>query len=180
MFNCLDKYGIPAPDEGSEIWLLMVRRVEGYPSAVQAFAVAASHGMEATCVQISPFTLSTSLRTVSDEDATLMGPLYLRRLMRFHMQRQSDLNSTIEAPPERHQPTSDCSEANQMDVKQKWELVSTDVVLRPTAPAISALELREMFGGVAKDCACEQCARNIHRRVDEVVEAWQGGVLTML
>ncbi|KAG8878323.1 hypothetical protein FRB97_002619, partial [Tulasnella sp. 331] len=149
--NGLDKYGIPAPDERSEIWPLMAEQAKGHPNATRAFSIAASHNMDTTCVQISPFTLSTSLRTLSEEDATLMGPLYLRRLMRFHMQRQSALKSVIEAPPEGHPPTADCSDANQMDVKQKWELVCTDLMVLPTPQALSALELKEMFEEAEKN-----------------------------
>lgn len=178
-FDCLEKYGIRAPDKTSDIWSVMVKQAEGHPNAIRAFAIAASHGMDAVCVQISPSTLSQSLRLISEEDATLMGPLYLRRLLRFHMQRQATLKSAIEVPPARHPPTAECSEAHQLDVRQRWELVCTDVVVQPAPQALSAHELRDRFGDVARDATCGQCIHNIQKRVQEVVEAWQSGELTM-
>ncbi|KAG9010040.1 hypothetical protein FRB94_011017 [Tulasnella sp. JGI-2019a] len=173
-FDCLEKYSLSAPDEASDVWLQMVKKAEAHHDVIRAFAVAASCGMDRICVQISPFTLSTPLREVSQKEAMLMGPLYLRRLLRFHMQKQTALKSAIRAPPAVHPPTPTCSEGDQLRVRQRWELVGSDVMIRPTPQSVSQAELRSMFENIATGNGCQQCVANILKRVQEVVEAWQG------
>lgn len=170
-FVSLDKYGIPAPSDSSDVWSLVLHYAQAHP--IPAFALAAGRNIDWLCVKISPYTLSVLLDTVTEADALTMGPVYLRRLFLLHLGRRDALKRVIERPPATHHPTPGCTMDDQTDVVRSWDTVVADLVLRPMPHNTQVEELRDGFVAVAQRRTCGLCVSNIRFRVIEAIRDWQ-------
>jgi len=171
--GCLNKYGIALPPNiSNDVWSSVVNYAQ-HVDPIRAFAIAAHYSIEELCVKLSPYTLTVSLNTISEEAAETMGPSYLRRLLLLHMGRRDSLKGLIDKPPLGHAPTAECTTVDQIGVAQAWELAVTDAVLKQMAQALTPEQLQQILVGAMPTRACRLCNEDIQGRTEEAVKAWQ-------
>ncbi len=105
----LSKYGVPLSKYLSPSSLLYQHLLAQSPSSpVEVYACAAEHNLHDLAVQVSPHLLSFPLCNLSDDDATRMGPVYLKKMFFQHLGRVDALKRLLLPPPEGHPPTMEC------------------------------------------------------------------------
>jgi len=91
---------------------------------LELFALASQHDLEDLAIATSPYLLSFSLSTISDEMAKQMGPIYLKRLFFMHLGRAEVLRSILLPPPYPHNPTAACGYGQQKNLTRAWTLAA--------------------------------------------------------
>lgn len=166
----LNKYGLAVPTASSEIWDVVLQHAHGHP--IRVYAIAAANGIDSVCVAASQYTLGLTIYAISEADAVLMGPRYLRRLVFLHVGRRDALQRIIYPPPDRHTPGQECSSPNQDAVVGSWALAVADILTRPAPHSIQVNALIEVFGPLALGTACQTCQGHLRSRTHDVVQRW--------
>ncbi|OJT09044.1 hypothetical protein TRAPUB_69 [Trametes pubescens] len=91
---------------------------------INAYALAAAHDLYDLAVPVSSHLLSFVLHTLTDEAATRIGPVYLKRLFFLHLGRLEALKRLLLPPPHPHSPTADCDFTEQKKLTRAWALAS--------------------------------------------------------
>jgi len=160
----LPKYGLPAPDEASEIWVSLLAHAPEHPYRV--YAIGAANAPDLVCARASSFTLGLSLGFLTEADALTMGPIYLRRLSFLHAGRVQALKRIISPLPDQH---GDCELG---DLPLAWNEAVGQILLSPQLPNISVPILFTTFGPLVGTSECPQCNANIQARVTTLCEEW--------
>lgn len=142
-------------------------------SPFQVFAIAACHGMEAFCVVASEYALRLTPSDITEEQASLMGPIYLRRLMFMFLGRRQACLRVCSTPPHQHQPTVRCSLALQQSVVTAWRAATGVVATDPLPHNISPKALMANYADIVSRTTCEMCQDSIRGRVQEMGLAWR-------
>jgi hypothetical protein len=99
---------------------LILSRAPLHP--IEFYAIAAEHNLYDLAVAISPHLMSFNLATLSDEVATQIGPIYLKRLFFMHLGRNEALKRLLFTPPALHGPTPQCNFPEQKKLTRAWAL----------------------------------------------------------
>lgn len=167
---CLSKYGIPMPDGDSDVWGLILRHAPLHP--MRAYALGAAYGLDSVCVLASPHTLGVSLSTLTDGEVSLMGAIYLRRLMFLHMGRRDALKRVVARTPAQHAPTVACSLMDQVAITRMWNAAVADV-LTITMPQNAAPDtLIGLLSPILRSTDCLFCGDIVQRRIARVGSDW--------
>ncbi|KAG9003409.1 hypothetical protein FRB94_003117 [Tulasnella sp. JGI-2019a] len=174
--SVLDQYGLSTPNETSpsEIWSLVLRHARTTDS-IQAYALAAAHSMDKVCIEASAHTLRAPLENITEQQANLAGPIYLRRLFLLHMSRRESLRAVMERPPIiTGQHDLRCSAVDREGVARSWALAAANVMTLKTAPqGVGGEELsKALLSEATEGRTCEQCLACIRDRISEVVHDW--------
>jgi hypothetical protein len=94
-----------------------------YP--LEVYALAARYDIFDVAETTSSHLLSHSLEKISDEMATRMGAVYLKRLLCLHVSRFIALKNIILVPPFPHPPTTACGFENQRKLTRAWAMVAS-------------------------------------------------------
>ncbi|KAL0955467.1 hypothetical protein HGRIS_001709 [Hohenbuehelia grisea] len=137
------------------------------------YSLAAHHNLHALAVATSEHLLSTPLHSVTDQAATRMGPIYLKKLAFLHLGRAEALKRIVEAPPPVHAPTRLCGADEQQRLSRAWMLavayLSWDA--RADVP-VSMLDSALRTLGDHLDC--HLCQYNLRDRIRDVTVQWLG------
>lgn len=90
----------------------------------EIYTLAAQFDLNDIATSTSTYLLTHSLTHISDELATRMGAIYLKRLMTLHIDRFNALKSIILVPPHPHPATKACGFEEQRRLTRAWALVS--------------------------------------------------------
>lgn len=176
MIHALEKYGLAMPQPTSEIWefLLQHAQRERGHTAISAYALTASLGMESLAVKLSTHTLGVSLTdSITEADALVMGPVYLRRLFFLHLGRKDALKRVITLPPIAHRVLQGCSLEDQEAVVRAWGVAVAGLLLQNTPQNTSKEELENSLGIVVRRRrSCAACYDAVKDRVAEAVAQW--------
>ncbi|KAG8963953.1 hypothetical protein FRC05_004355 [Tulasnella sp. 425] len=166
----LSKYGAPHLQTKSEIYTFLFKKIDKEP--LQVYAVAASALIEEICVAASERTLGLSLSNLSEADAILMGPLYLRRLFFLHLGRTGALQRVINAPPEGHEEGPGCSEAQRQHLGALWKAGKATLLMKEFPQNVSVQDLVLIFGALIGETRCLKCRAQIQARIGQLVQDW--------
>ncbi|KAG8684278.1 hypothetical protein FRC08_013776 [Ceratobasidium sp. 394] len=153
----------------SEIFRILVAHSKTYPLVV--YALAAGHQIEQLAVACSPNTLGVELSEVTDELASIMGPIYLRRLFFLHLGRTDALKRLLLEPPAGHPPLPTCDVENQKSLTRAWALAIAYMAVegRPdTHPAM----LNNSLSTLGEHLECPRCRESLADRIRSVVQQW--------
>jgi len=165
-------YGLPPleQDDSSDIQGALLKHAQASP--IKVYALGAAFGLEYTCVAASQHSLQRPLDGITEADALIMGPIYIRRLYRLHANLGERIRELLGAPPSGHNANNRCGEVEQLRVSNAWRLVVADVLLQSCPQGITTNELRTLFLDIRKRTDCPQCSENIQKQVSIVVEGW--------
>lgn len=133
----LSRYGVDPKTILPNTALYAVLLSHAPMSSLDLYALAAHYDLYDLAVATSPHLLSLSLCTLTDEMATRIGPVYLRRLFFLHLGRADALRRVLRAPPHTHTPTSTCGPAEQKNLATAWALTASYLTWDPRPGRLS-------------------------------------------
>jgi hypothetical protein len=156
-------------EPASELYTFVLRHAPLHP--LKAFAFAARHQLENLAVSISPYLLSYSITSISDDMAVEIGPIYLKRLLLLQHSRLARLKEIVYAPPFPHAPTPRCDFSSRKAVSRAWTLASAQVLSIEKAD-LPLADIEATLGSLAELVACPLCAEGLRERVRQVTTQW--------
>lgn len=170
--SALKRYGVSiqpfaAPD--TCLYNLVLSRAPLHP--IQSYALVAEHGLHDLAVVISPHLMSFNLASLTDEMATQMGPIYLKRLFFLHLGRNQALKRLLFTPPTLHGPTPQCNFSEQKKLTRAWALAAAYLAW-DARPDLSTGTINSILGSLHEHLNCQLCKDNLRRRVKEIIVEW--------
>lgn len=95
---------------------------------IDTYALAAKHDLADAAAAASAHLLAFQLPTITDELATRIGPIYLKRLFCLHFGRVEALKHALLQPPDAHPETVECSLAQQRCTVRAWALAAANTM----------------------------------------------------
>ncbi|KAM5543255.1 hypothetical protein V8D89_003129 [Ganoderma adspersum] len=126
--DVMAKYGLPPcrhVTPSTPLYALILGQAPVQPIAV--YALAAAYDLDDLAVPASSHLQSFAPRTLTDDLAIRMGPVYLRRLLFMHLGRLEALKRLLRASPQLHPPTLSCDFAAQKKLTRAWTLASASL-----------------------------------------------------
>jgi hypothetical protein len=170
----LPKYGLPlhthlAPQAPLTAALL----AHASTSPIDVYTLAAQYDLYHLAAAVSPQLLSFPLPSLTDDQCTRMGPIYLKRLFFLHLGRTDALKRLLLTPPRQHAPTAGCDATSQKSVTRAWALASAYLVLE-ARPDMGVGTVEAALGSLCERVGCGECRQGLVERVGEVVGMWGG------
>ncbi|KAI0073318.1 hypothetical protein K474DRAFT_1603561 [Panus rudis PR-1116 ss-1] len=109
--SVLEKYGVAVKlfiTPETPLFDLILMHIPSQENTIEIYMTAAAHDIFSLAQVVSPHLLSFQLPTLTDDMATRMGPIYLKRLFSLHMIQSRTLLQLTSVPPEGHMPTVNC------------------------------------------------------------------------
>lgn len=138
---------------------------------LDVFVLAAENTLEDLAVVTSGHLLSLQLPDITDEMAERMGPLYLARLIRLHMDRVDALKRLLLDVPKPHVDTVDCAYVEQKELARAWALATASLIweVRPDTPVSI---LRSTLGPLEQQFECTACKASLRAKVRQIILDW--------
>ena len=95
---------------------------------IETYALAAHHELEDLAVAASSHLLSYDTSRLTNELATKMGPVYLKRLFLLHQSRLHALRDILLQAPASHPATPGCLDDDQRQLTRAWALATARMV----------------------------------------------------
>lgn len=165
--NALTKYGIPPPDNSSDVWATLLAHAPETP--LRVYALGAANASDTVCSVASSHTLDTSLGLLTEGDALSAGPIYLRRLAFLHAGRMEALKRIIATVPDQHE---DCTPDTRREMVLSWKEAIALVLLEPQPQSTPVSLLITTFGPLAAQSECLRCKENVGARVKAMCQEW--------
>ncbi|CAL1707892.1 unnamed protein product [Somion occarium] len=170
--NSFPKYGIPV---GTYVALWtplyqLILSVAPY-SAIEMYALAASHDLYDLAVPISSHLLGFPLSSITDDLATRIGPVYLKRLVFLYLNRMRALKQLLLCPPRPHEATEKCDTLEQKKLTRAWALGAANLVW-DARPDLSASSIISVLSFLTDGLTCTLCHDSLQARIRELVVQW--------
>ncbi|TBU30142.1 hypothetical protein BD311DRAFT_241790 [Dichomitus squalens] len=128
--DALAVYGYPpqgyvTPSSPLSLYALILSQAPTSP--IQVYATAAAHGLHDLAVAVSSHLLSFPVHTLSDELATRIGSVYLKRLCFMQLGRVERLLRLLRALPHIHPEMERCNFVAQKRLARAWGLASASL-----------------------------------------------------
>lgn len=125
----LKRYGIPEAHFISPSTPLFTHILAETPrNPISVYLAAAENNLERLAVASSAHLHSFQLPTLTDEMANRMGPRYLQRLFRLHVERTEYLKLLLLDSPKAHEDTLQCGFVEQKMLARAWALAAANLV----------------------------------------------------
>ncbi|KDQ64281.1 hypothetical protein JAAARDRAFT_27906 [Jaapia argillacea MUCL 33604] len=138
---------------------------------IELYIFAASHSLHDLAVMTSPHLLSFSLPTLTDEMATRMGPVYLKRLFFLHLGRSDALKRLLLPPPHPHAPTPWCDYVEQKKLTRAWALAAAYLAW-DARPDLSVPTMESALSPLGDQLSCDQCRHALTERIRNLTLQW--------
>ncbi|KAJ1308660.1 hypothetical protein OPQ81_004354 [Rhizoctonia solani] len=153
----------------SDVFRLLIAHSVTHPLVV--YALAAGYRLEHLAVASSRNTLGVELSQITDDLATVMGPIYLRRLFFLHLGRADALKRLLLEPPAGHMPLPHCGLDDQKSLTRAWALAIAymTVEAKPNTPPSM---LSSSLSALGEHLECQKCRSCLDERIQTVVQQW--------
>ncbi|KAF7980663.1 hypothetical protein HWV62_37081 [Athelia sp. TMB] len=101
--------------------------------AIELYTLAAHYDMHDLAVAASSHLLAFTLSSLTDDAATRIGGVYLKRLFFMHLGRAEALRRSLLPPPYPHEPTAKCDRSAQATLTRAWSLAASSLAWDPRA-----------------------------------------------
>ncbi|KAG6812325.1 hypothetical protein H0H92_003409 [Tricholoma furcatifolium] len=168
----LSYYGIDPKESispNSHLYSLLLAHAPLYP--LETYTLAASHDLYDLAVATSSHLLSFSLPSLTDDMASAIGPVYLKRLFFLHFGRADALKRVLLSPPHPHPPTPHCDFSDQKKLTRAWALASAYLAwdARPDLPTST---LESALRPLEDHLSCQDCKQALQTRIRTLVVQW--------
>ncbi|TBU32950.1 hypothetical protein BD311DRAFT_803635 [Dichomitus squalens] len=170
--DAMADYGLPprrhiAPS--TPLYSLILGQAPVQPIVI--YALAAKHDLYDLAVPVSSHLLSFSLHTLTDEIATRIGPVYMKRLFFLHLGRLDALKRLLLPPPHPHPPTANCDFTEQKKLTRAWALASAYLAW-DARPDLSTSAMESALCPLADHLSCDVCKKSLQDRVKQLIIQW--------
>ncbi|THH05708.1 hypothetical protein EW145_g4600 [Phellinidium pouzarii] len=138
---------------------------------LELYAIASAYGLHEIAVSTSPHLLSYSLPSITDDMATRIGAVYLKKLFFLHLGRIEALKRLILTPPHPHAPTPTCDFVEQKKLTRAWALASAYITW-DVRPDMSASTIESALCPLVDHLSCDVCKVVLRDRIKDVVVQW--------
>ncbi|KAG2011314.1 hypothetical protein CC2G_011452 [Coprinopsis cinerea AmutBmut pab1-1] len=142
-------------------------------SPFRVYALAARHGLQDLAVRSSTYTLVESLEALTDDLASRMGAVYLRKILCLHMERRNVIKALLAQKPSPHQASTSCTQVDRENLGFAWVLAATSF-LADTSSDISNEELFQAFAPLGDDLQCDDCKASLKLHIQGIIYRWSG------
>lgn len=168
----LKVYGLPTRKYLASSTPLSTTLLSHAPTApLDVYAIAASHNLHELAVSTSPHLLSFSLPSLSDDQASKIGSVYLKRLFFLHLGRMDALKRLLLPPPHPHATTNECDFTEQKKLTRAWALASAYLTW-DARPDMSASSIEAALLPLCDNLACELCKTALRERIRDLIIQW--------
>lgn len=171
--SCMSKYNLSPStliQPGTPLYVYLMASYAPY-QPLKLYILAAHHTIEPLAVAASSHLLGYDLSQITDEEATSMRSIYLKRLFFMHKGRTERLKSVLVKPPSLHDLDQEgCDAAARTGVLRKWALLVTSLAW-DAKPDISPHSIQEHLRPMGDMLPCRQCQDSWkHRSVSAATE----------
>ncbi|KLO19884.1 hypothetical protein SCHPADRAFT_898455 [Schizopora paradoxa] len=173
----LKKYGVPletAAAERSFMFSAFASHCASSPSfALEVYVIGAAHApdLHALAVYASQFLLSLDLSTVSDETASALGVVYLRKLIALHFERVEQFKRQLVCLPQLHKPNVYCGASGGEALLRAWSLATT-YLSWAAAPDVPTSSIDRAMTSVMEMLTCDTCRVSLRNRFQNLKQEW--------
>jgi len=167
----LKVYGIPLKTSISETSMLHgMLSSHCQHSALRVYTLAASYApdLHHVAVYASHFLLSMKFSLITDEMATLMGPMYLLRLYTLLSGRTREFKRLLLANPHLHESLPQCDTRG---LRKVW-ILATGYLIWAAAPDLEDATMDNVKASVIDRVQCEQCKAALEQRIETLKSEW--------
>jgi hypothetical protein len=187
--SALPSYGMPLAEHVQPAMPLFKLAMAHAPFIpLQVYGLAGGFRLDGLAKAASSHLLSLQVSSVTDEQAMLVGPVYLSRLIKLHLTRMSKLRALLFVPPVPHLIPRSLVCAD--EPRHAWSLFSAALAwdIRPgtaissfrhrrqltisSAPDLSVAMMRAAMMKPENKLSCSLCRQCIHIRLEEMIEEW--------
>ncbi|EMD37600.1 hypothetical protein CERSUDRAFT_136275 [Gelatoporia subvermispora B] len=170
--HAMHKYGMPLKSLITPSTLLFSLILAQAPLApIQFYALAGAYDLDDLTVTVSSHLLAYHLSSLTDELATRMGPVYLKRLFFLHLGRMEALRRLLLMPPRPHPSSAECNFADQRSLTRAWALASAYLAWE-ARPDMSTSAMESALYSMGSRLSCPECKKSLSDRVKELVIQW--------
>lgn len=168
----MHKYGVGLRDRiapSTPLFALLMSHAPVVP--LPLYTVAAKYNLYDLAAFTSSYLHSITLSNLTDEMASEMGPVYLKRLFFLHYGRSDALKRILAAAPHPHAPTRECDFTEQKKLSRAWALASAYLAwdARPDLPN-SAIE--SALSPLGDHVSCDLCRESLRLRIKTLESQW--------
>jgi len=170
--HTLHKYGISVPKHvspGLPLYQLLLALSPVAP--IDFYSIAAAYDLYDLAVPISSHLLAFPLSSLTDEQATRIGPVYLKRMFFLHLGRVDALKRLLLPPPHPHAPTADCDFLEQKKVTRAWAL-ATAYLAWDARPDLSGSVMESALCPLVDHLTCDLCQSGLRDRIRQLIIQW--------
>ncbi|KAI0790642.1 hypothetical protein C8Q75DRAFT_95705 [Abortiporus biennis] len=138
---------------------------------MDVYVCAASHELYSLAVPVSAYLLSVQLSCITDEQATGMGVIYLKKLLMLQEHRVETLKRLLLAPPTPHIPTLDCAFVEHQQLTRAWALATASLIWE-RQPDKSLSLIQTTLASLGYQLSCEDCRAILHERIKSILTEW--------
>jgi hypothetical protein len=169
----LPKYGLSleiATATGTHVYNLIMGLAS--KSSIDTFALVCHHNLERLATDISQLLISIPIHDLNDQQCTMMGPVYLRRLVFLQVGRTERLKEILNVPPTKHEPTMSCDAVNQRrNLEAVWDDAVRELVWEVKAHTSVSL-LHTAITPAVDRVTCADCKTAIRERIKQIIVDW--------
>ncbi|KAI0641921.1 hypothetical protein C8Q79DRAFT_1013826 [Trametes meyenii] len=170
--DAMPSYGLsPAihVSPASPVFSLILAQAPVQPLVV--YALAARHDLYELAKPVSSHLLSFATEACTEETASQIGAVYLKRLYLLHLERVDALRRLLMPAPHPHPPTEDCDFVEQKRLTRAWTLTAAYLAW-DAHPDVSPSTIQSAFAPLSERLSCAQCKQSLADRVKDVVVQW--------
>ena len=130
--DALHTYGVIVRDiiaSNTPLFEILLTHAEDH--AIELYTLAAHYDMHELAVAASSHLLAFTLSSLTDDAATRIGGVYLKRLFFMHLGRAEALRRSLLPPPYPHEPTATCDRSAQATLTRAWSLAASSLAWDP-------------------------------------------------
>ncbi|KAI0352336.1 hypothetical protein OH77DRAFT_1523389 [Trametes cingulata] len=135
------------------------------------YALAARHDLYELAKPVSSHLLSFPVHAISDELASQIGAVYLKRLFLLHMERVQTLKQLLLPPPHPHPPTEQCDFVEQKKLTRAWALAAAYLAWDSRAD-LSPSAIQNALSPLADHVSCHLCKQCLAERIKHLLVQW--------
>lgn len=168
----LKVYGLPVRTFLTPSTPLSTTILAHAPTApLDVYALASAWNLNELAISASPHLLSFSLSSLTDDQASKIGSVYLKRLFFLHLGRMDALKRLLLPPPHPHPTTSECDFTEQKKLTRAWALASAYLTW-DARPDMSASSIEAALLPLCERLNCEICKTALRERIRDLIIQW--------
>ncbi|KAJ7598670.1 hypothetical protein C8J56DRAFT_848529 [Mycena floridula] len=171
--NLFPLYGVQPKDHlasNQPMYLLLLTHVHSF--ALELYTLAASFDLHDLAVSCSNHLLSFPLSQMTDDMASLIEPIYLKRLFLLHLGRVDALKRLLLVSlPLPHEASQLCTLADQQRAVNAWFMV-TSLLMSQARPDLSSISLEWDLTQSEAGIRCYFCKDVMEVRIKAVIADW--------
>ncbi|KAI0050151.1 hypothetical protein FA95DRAFT_1487903, partial [Auriscalpium vulgare] len=140
-------------------------------SPIRFYTLAAALDAYPLAVAVSSRLLSFPLDRITDNVASEIGAVYLKRLFFLHLGRTAALKRLLETPLRSHEPSLVCDAREHKKLARAWSLASAYLMWDSKAD-VTSTAIETTIGSLATHLTCSQCSVILRDRTTDLVMEW--------